>query len=90
MASDLDTQKVELIGRHWLIGELVPAGLSARQQAELVRMHATAFAFANAFKRKHGVPPGRFRKLTCPPGLHGGETDVHLAAGAATVGHDAL
>lgn len=29
MAWDLDTQQVEIIGRHWLIGELVRAGLEA-------------------------------------------------------------
>jgi hypothetical protein len=29
MALDLDSQQVEIIGRHWFIGELVRAGLEA-------------------------------------------------------------
>lgn len=31
MASDLDSQQVEIIGRHWFIGELVRAGLEVAE-----------------------------------------------------------
>lgn len=31
MASGLDTQQVEIIGRHWLIGEAVRAGLEVAE-----------------------------------------------------------
>jgi len=38
--------------------------------------YTSEFAFANAFKREYGTPPGRYRRQVCPQPLHAGAAEA--------------